>query len=87
MALLSAWLSAARAPQGLGFGFGGRISGGRLAGIAAVLSKAILQLLQPCRKRRDRLLLGLQLLLLVGKPGEQVFYKLDYGIGALLVDC
>jgi hypothetical protein len=84
MPLLSTGLLGASLSQALGLGFG-RIAGGRLARVAAVFGDPIFEFLDPRRKRSDRLLLGSQLLLLVGELGEQALDEFDYGIGALFV--
>jgi len=86
MPLLSTRLLAAVASEALGLGFVDAVARGWLARVAAVFGQPVFEFVEPRRKRSDHLLLGSQLLLLVGKLREQKLDEFDHGIRALLID-
>ncbi len=49
------------------------------------MGQPIFELVDPRRKRGDRLLLGSQLLLVIGELREQALDEFDHGIRALFV--
>ena len=87
MPLLSTRLLGALASQALGLGFVDAVARGWLTRVAAIFGQPLFEFVEPLCKRSDHLLLGSQLLVLVGDLREQTLDEFDYGIRALFIYC